>query len=221
MFIPESFGDASSKNISEAITTQTDLYVDDLFCLTESENVKKLVFGFNRFFCDVERYWEDENEPMSSIGQGVYYQKFLDGSQIKRIDKKNDIKQIYDGHHEQLKAISENLVLTYGNCLIVDCHSFNNSENTPDICIGLNNNDTDIDDENLNLLINYFENNGYSVEINNPYSGSIYPKCYKNEKLKTVMVEINKRCYLNPDFTKNFEKYKKLKTTLKNFKNEL
>ena len=43
--------------------------------------------------------------------------------------------------------------------------------------------------------MNYFEENGYAVGINTPYSNSIAPKCRVD--YKSMMLEINKKAYLN------------------------
>lgn len=195
------------------VLTHTDLYTNDLFNFCNVDNVFKHEFKYNRFYCDVERYWNDENELMSTKGQGVYYTHYKNGDLIERIDNKEDIKYIYDEHHNNLNMLSKKLVEQYNNCLIIDCHSFNDSFGLPDICIGLNNNIYDISKDKLRDVISIFKTNGYSVSINHPYGGSIYPSEYNSLSLNTVMIEVNKRCYLS-GFEKDLEKFNKLKKTI-------
>lgn len=60
------------------------------------------------------------------------------------------------------------------------------------------------------LVKNHFEKNGYSTEINIPYSGTIVPlQLYGNKNISSIMIEINKKTYMNSK-----EDYKKLKETI-------
>ena len=82
-----------------------------------------------------------------------------------------------------------------------------NINNTPDICLGIDNIYTNV--KLIKFTINHFKKYGYSVEINNPYSGTIIPNKYFNKKekrLSSIMLEINKRIYLNDKM--DFYKFK-------------
>lgn len=60
------------------------------------------------------------------------------------------------------------------------------------------------------LVKNHFEKNGYSTEINIPHSGTIVPlQLYGNKNISSIMIEINKKTYMNSK-----EDYKKLKETI-------
>ena len=70
--------------------------------------------------------------------------------------------------------------------------------NTPDICIGADN--TYVNEKLIIFTVEHFKKCGYSVEINKPYSGTIIPNKYfskKEKRLSSIMLEINKRIYLN------------------------
>ncbi len=185
---------------------QTDVNTDILFkTIGEFNNIKPIIFNYNRYYCDVERFWDDENENMSKIGQGVYYVKDLKGNNINRLDLKDDIKHIYDEHHTSLLNIANDTINEFGDTLIIDCHSFNDDfiddVNLPDICIGFNENIPVVE-----IIKKHFINNGYSVELNFPYKGSIYPNGNVNTNkgnLDTIMIEVNKRFYLNNDVNTN------------------
>ena len=73
-----------------------------------------------------------------------------------------------------------------------------NITNTPDICIGIDN--SYVNEKIINFTIEHFKHYGYSVEINYPYKGTIIPNKFLNKKenrLSSIMLEINKRVYLN------------------------
>jgi len=209
-YIPDSFGNINDYTLMGNVVIQTDLLVDDLFYHPVTTNVKTLKFIYSRFYCDVERYWDDKKEPMSLIGQGVYYKQYSDGSLINRTDSKDDIKLVYNEHHSKLNYISQKLIAENGSCLIIDCHSFTpTNENEPDICIGVNYDKNDPGPETLWSIINHFIDNGYKFKINYPFSGSIYPSKYLNKNLKSIMIEVNKNIYLGNEI-----KFSKLKNTI-------
>lgn len=168
----------------------------------------KLVFKYSRLFCDVEKFKDDSKEIMSKKGMGVIYTNdcnnaiAIPNKKYKRIV----FKSYYIKHHNKLDKIVTNLLKKYNKCIIVDLHSFSdemarklfNSNNNSDICIGIDN--TYTDEKLTNFTINHFKKFGYSVEINKPYSGTIIPNKYFNKKekrLSSIMLEINKRIYLN------------------------
>ena len=63
-----------------------------------------------------------------------------------------------------------------------------------DICIGFNEDWSKPHKETLELTVNLFEDNGYKVGINEPYSNSETPDCPFS--YQSMMLEVNKRAYL-------------------------
>jgi N-formylglutamate amidohydrolase len=65
---------------------------------------------------------------------------------------------------------------------------------------------------------NYFESIGFTVDKNNPFSGSIVPtKFYRKDKrVKSIMIEINKKIYMKNNIINEIEvnKLKKIITVL-------
>ena len=168
----------------------------------------KLVFKYSRLFCDVEKFKDDSKEILSKKGLGVIYTNDCNATITipNKKYKSKVLKSYYDKHHNKLDKIVTNILKKCNKCIIIDFHSFSdemveklfNINNTPDICIGIDNIYTDV--ELINFTINHFKKNGYSVEINKPYSGTIIPNKYFNKKekrLSSIMLEINKRIYLN------------------------
>ncbi len=211
-----------TESLNEVILKQTDLLTDKLFLPTsfEDERIKSIVFPYNRYYCDVERYSTDSMERNVVYGQGFYYTHDCFGNPFKRFDSKIEIKEkIYNEHHNKLNSISKDLIKKYGSCLIIDCHSFNdfwlpidgnwNNNKRQDICFGVEgvdcgrcgrtilNGKNDVKTKDFERITKHFHNADYTFEINNPYAGSMYPSEYKHGKLKTIMLEINKKLYLD------------------------
>lgn len=166
---------------------------------------------YSRMFCDVERF--KENEEMEKYGMGLEYQKDSNGNCFVKIDDvlKECCYKHYDNHHNLLNEIVSNCIKKYGTCIIIDLHSFSDEyvyklfakRNCPDICIGFN--EGDYDSNIIELVSKLFVDNGYTVNFNYPYSGTIIPSDYlgkKNTGITSIMIEINKRVYLNNDYTK-------------------
>ena len=201
------------KNLAEL----TDWKTDEIF---DVQGIKQIVFPYSRLICDVERL-PDEDEPQFKNGRGFYYTHGYDGKQFKTVSaraKSFIFNKIYTSHHDTLFRETKERLEKHNTCTIIDCHSFNdtplgvNVEHpiSPDICIGVDEFHTSKITEDY--FVRCFTNLGYSVAINNPYSGCIIPmEFYKKDKrVEGIMIEINKRLYMKPDGTyTNIEKLNK------------
>ncbi len=66
-----------------------------------------------------------------------------------------------------------------------------------DICIGWNEDDTSPDRMLLECVATYFKDCGYSIGINKPFSNS---KTFPGASgYHSLMIEVNKRCYMNEE----------------------
>ena len=168
----------------------------------------RLIFNYSRLFCDVEKFKDNKKEVMAKYGLGVFYTH--DGQNIITMPNKKYkskvLKSYYDKHHNKLDKVVTNILNRYDKCLIIDLHSFSDElvklvfdmNEASDICIGIDNFYTDT--KLIDFTTKHFKEYGYSVNINYPYSGTIIPnKCFKKKefRLKSIMLEINKRVYLN------------------------
>jgi len=196
-------------------------YLVDKFVSSKCKNVLK--FNYSRLFCDTERFLDDELEVMSKVGMCVVYTKDSDGYDFVKIDNKyrnQVISNYYLPFHKLIDDTVYNLFNEYGKCYFIDLHSFSdefvskvlNKDNNPDICIGFE--EGYIDKDFLDYTINFFKEKGYSVNINYPYSGTFIPDiCFENHDIKvnSIMIEINKRVYLDDNVILNKNKFEKLK----------
>ena len=79
--------------------------------------------------------------------------------------------------------------------LIIGCHSFPSDLADIDICIGYNDDASKPEQEMIDKATHLLDRAGFKVGLNNPYSNSITPK--KPIDYKSLMIEVNKRCYMN------------------------
>jgi N-formylglutamate amidohydrolase len=173
----------------------TDWYTDDLMTADQS-----VIFPFSRIYCDVERF---EDDPLESVGQGMYYTKTLGGEALRERndDTVRKVIALYRNHHHSLATAIGQAISLSPVCL-VDAHSYSDYQASftdyserPDICIG-----TDRDHtppalvEGLETL---FTKAGYSIALDRPYAGTMIPQAFRgNPDFSALMLEINKRLYL-------------------------
>jgi len=204
-------------NLDYQIKDIADLYTDELFSLID--NVDSEIFPYSRLFIDVERF-EDELEKMNKIDRGWFYKKDNKNKLLRNTSYKKEIYPIFKNYHINLENKILKLLQKYKQLTIIDCHSFSNKKiwfnnykgKMPDICIGVNNINKNIN--LINKIKDIFKN--YKIKINEPYSGSYYPLNIKNQNLKSIMIEINKKLYMNEDnFKIKHKEFKKIQNLLK------
>ena len=184
-----------------------DYKVDELVKNIDSH---KIIAKYSRLYCDVERFRSDEDEPMAKLSMGAIYTHLSDGTQYRKIGssrREEILGKSYDLHHKQLNTLSREIVDQCGSCVIIDIHSYSDelvrrlfgwTENLPDICLGYD--EKWFSKDNASRLKTYIEKMGYSCELNYPYSGALVPMEFyydENPKIHSVMLEINRRVYLN------------------------
>ena len=205
--------------IQHELDVMTDHYCDDLY----NTGNAMLRFPVSRLVCDPERFRNDAEEIMASVGMGAIYSACSDGSRLRVISEQHKeelLSRYYDSYHKRFEnAVSRNL-RRYGRCLIIDGHSFYDEPlpyeydqdcNRPDLCIRTDDMHTPqmVEDK----LRCFFENRGYSVEINRPFAGCIVPTRFyrKDKRVMSVMIEINRRLYIDHAIQKTdgYERIKK------------
>jgi N-formylglutamate deformylase len=225
--IPDKTGYVVSDAVlNDEILLLTDWFTDDLFSTSDCVSV---VANFNRVFCDVERFADDDKEAMAAVGMGTIYTNSDYGSILRNVSdelKNSILENYYYPHHKKLSAAVAEQLASDGKALIVDCHSFSStpfkrdlSQDTPrpDICIGTDSFHTPRSLYKFSAV--YFKWHGYSVKVNNPYSGSIVPMEYyqKNSCVHTIMIEVNRDLYLNPGTNQMSEGYNKIKSVIQDY----
>ena len=189
-----------------------DYYTDELFVpQKDTKHIVSVVFPFCRLYCDVERLI---NDPLEKEGLGISYSRTMDcqhGRTIRSFGNKTEAFMMYADYHAK---VSKELFNMGDGTLLLDCHSFSNQPNllnsTPpdiDICIGYNDDETCPDKDVIGNIVHHFSSLGYKVGINEPFSNSktfAVPVQYHS-----LMIEVNKRLYMNEQtlgMTEGFEK---------------
>ncbi len=205
-----------------------DLHTKDLFYSGEFPKVEAEV---SRLVCDVERFLDPQQEPMSQYGMGAIYTKTLEGLPLRRELSKEEEKRLLDRHYHQHQikvgnrveeALEDNSI-----AVIVDCHSFPSEPfpyekpskyERPDICIGAN--FLHHTPEWLrDLTRQHFSKLGYSFLFNDPFEGCYIPtNFYKQDKgVFGVMIEINRKLYMDEVTGKKTKGYSALKTHIQEY----
>lgn len=179
-----------------------DYYTDELFVpLNKTIHIKSVIFPYCRLFCDVERLL---NDPLEEKGLGISYSryvgpKFLD---TRSFGYWKDAYAAYIDYHAMVAKLMMKIEPLFSPLLLIDCHSFSSLPNllvsTPpdiDICIGYNDDETTPNKFVIENIIHHFISLGYKVGVNRPFSNSktfIVPIHYNS-----VMIEVNKRLYMD------------------------
>lgn len=186
------------------VSFMVDKDVDKIWSFVNNSN--KVVSSISRLVVDMERYRDDKDESMFKLGMGLYYTHSPFGKEIR--DKSelsyNKCLDLYDKYHRELEDKVTACLNEYNECILLDCHSFHDAmtytgydaETFPDICIGVNGEMF----KEAELVYNIFTKEGYSVKINEPFSGALIPLRYLYDKrVKGIMIELNRKIYNDID----------------------
>lgn len=208
--LPKAYTDdylISAKDISSYAKYMADIYADEVYsALTIKSGF--IISGISRIIVDMERFWDDDKEKMSTKGMGALYTKAAQGKTIREVSTRNAEKlhRLYNSYHKDFTELVEKCRDKFGFCLILDCHTFPQEsraydlikmKKTPDICLGTDKYHSPA--PLVKLLEKSLQNQGYSVALNRPFSGTIIPaKHYKKDKnVYSMMIEINRDLYLD------------------------
>jgi len=181
----------------------TDWYTDLIFVPANRPEVKSITADYSRFVVDVERL---ENDPLEEIGQGIIYTQFNGLKRNINDDERQGLMGYYHSYIKQLKSMLNE------HSLLIDCHSFPSDLADVDICIGVNDDRSRPTDFVIELVTEVFKQFGFSVRINHPYSNAI--ALQTDFVYNSIMIELNKRIYLNEQTLELIESANKIRTTL-------
>lgn len=143
--IPDRYQDSFLVDyINDEIRIMTDWYTDDLFYFPNARTVRS---GISRLVVDMERFWDDAQEPMSKVGMGAIYSLTSRGDLLIEdpLSHKSEMQPYYIAYHKELETAVDMAIASAGKAIIADCHSFSSvplpheadkSYPRPDICIG-------------------------------------------------------------------------------------
>ena len=214
----------SKKDLEIELLKMTDHFTDELFDISCS-NIHQLKFPLSRLLVDVERFEEDELEPMFKVGMGCIYEKTHDGKSLKLVKDIKDelINKFYKTHHEKLTKIVDAKLKQSNKVLIIDCHSFpkhplpyelNQAMDRPEICIGTDNFHTS--KKLINSFGELFEKSNFTVKYNEPFKGSIVPLKFYNKEIRvqSIMIEVRRDIYMNEQSGEKNSNFYNIKSVL-------
>lgn len=167
-------------------------------------------FPVSRLVVDVERFENDEDEPMAARGMGVIYQRSHDLQPLRRAltyeEREALLARWYRPHHEALTNVVDAILTLHGRAVVIDAHSYPSQPlpyetdaraARPQICIGA---DTFHTPPALTAALSAeIQRHGYSTAINTPFAGTIIPmKHYRRDpRVIGVMIEVRRDLYLD------------------------
>ena|GEM_PF-291258 len=214
-----------------------DRYADELF---DPSGYPRIISPVSRLVCDVERFADDEKEPMAKVGMGAVYRKTTEGRLLRRDITKMEHDHLIEKYHRKNMRDVEHCIRearrSNGFALILDCHTFpsiplscdeDRSTPRPDICIGTDEHQTS--PQVIELITRYVTELGYSVRMNAPYAGTYIPPLYDHSRMgmngtrktatevESVMIEVNRSLYMDEESGEKipgFEQLQKMFRTL-------
>lgn len=199
----------SDAELASELAAMTDEHTDKLFTCT---GATRILFPISRLIVDPERLLYDHEEPMSRVGMGVIYIRTSKGGRLRRNltadERKRLINSYYKPHHERLRNAIEVELASQERALIVDCHSFprkplpcdcDQSVPRPDFCVGSDRFHTP--EELKRDLMEAIRREGFSVEENRPYAGTIVPSEYYqvDQRVCSIMIEVCRDLYMEEE----------------------
>ena len=199
-----------------------DLYTDTLFAgKIADRRIEPIVFRRCRLYCDVERLPDD---PLERQGLGISYERRAADGRLRRWGDRHQALREYARYHYQttLKILNK-IQSSSGALLMIDCHSFSSQPNllNPqppqdiDVCLGYNDDETRPSDAVVSLMQRYFVSKGYRVALNTPFSNSKTFDVPGGNRYHSVMIEVNKRLYMNEQTRKPTAHFSQLQHTLR------
>ncbi len=197
-------------HLAEELNRMTDRHTLALFAGPECA-ARVVRAPVSRLVVDVERFVDDDYEPMARRGMGCVYTVTSELEPLRRslteIEHKSLVRTYYLPHHAKLEAAVAASIQRYGCSLVIDCHSFPNkalpyeqvSSKAPrlDICIGTDEFHTGSTIESA--FVAEFTSAGFSVAVNDPFAGALVPisRYQIDRRVSAIMVEVNRRLYMN------------------------
>jgi N-formylglutamate deformylase len=184
----------------------------DLLLIPEGLIRAAVTPNVSRLVVDVERFLDDDREPMAHVGMGAIYTRTSDGRPLRAAPTPEQRRRLLDAyyhpHHARLSAAVQAALDAHGHALILDLHTFpdvplpcdvDQTPGRPDICIGTDAFHTPR--ELRDAVVEQLTGAGFSVVVDRPYSGAIVPQnhAHRDQRVGSIMIEVNRRLYLQPD----------------------
>ena len=193
--------------LEQELVRLTDWHADRLLGWVPGAGGTLLVNGVSRLVVDPERFVDDMVEPMAKVGQGVVYTRTTDGRPLRRPDegeRERLLARYFDPYHAVLTRLVADALARFGECLLLDGHSFateplasepDQADDRPDVCIGTDPFHTPR--EMALALRSALEAEGFRVELDRPFAGTLVPLAFyrRDSRVSSVMLEVRRGLY--------------------------
>lgn len=197
-----------NREIERELLRMTDHHTLALFAGEGARNVLRP--PVSRLVVDVERFEDDDQEPMAMVGMGAVYSVTSDLKPLRLVtaqEREALMLAYYRPHHARFEQTVAKTLTEHGRCLIIDCHSFPSlalpyersppEALRPDICIGTDHFHTS--KALADRFARAFEAEGWRVALDTPFAGAIVPSSrYRKDPLvSSIMVEVSRSLYMD------------------------
>jgi N-formylglutamate amidohydrolase len=208
--------------LNRELLLMTDHFTDDIFTAQPGDTT--VVAPVSRLLVDVERYEDDEAEPMAAKGMGVIYERTSSGAPLKQVtasQRRELLETYYEPHHDLLAAAAKREIRSRGLAMIVDCHSFptrplpfeDAALPRPDICLGSDPHHTPA--RLLDRLTDALADLELSWAENTPFGGTMVPAPFQDSsQVCSIMIEVNRSLYMDEASGEKIDTYVETKETV-------
>ncbi len=205
------------------IRKQSDPYTDEIFNVSNAHVIKG---GISRLVVDLNRAPDDIEMEHSLSNRGVVVSVDIDGDPIYKTPPAMDaiferVKKYHYVFHEKIEEIKPKVKF------MIDGHSMRSvspatkpdgGAKRPDITLG-NRDFTTCSHIMTRKIMKFFEKKGFSVKINDPFSGKFVIGYHCSRKLfPGIQIELNEKLFMN---TKTYRPNKKKISHLRSIMSEL
>jgi len=216
----------SDEDLQEENRQLVDWFTDDLYSPIVRSGGCALHHNVSRFVLDPERFEDDALECMAARGMGAIYTHGCSRQRIRRDltsqERELLLNEFYRPYHAEMLSLVLKTIEKFGHCVLVDCHSYpdkplpyeiDGESERPDFVLGTDPHHTPkwIADTIGSLA----QEAGYSFGLNRPFAGTIVPlPLYKDPRVTSFMVEINRKTYMNEEVTTRAAGFSKMQNLI-------
>jgi N-formylglutamate deformylase len=199
-----------------------DLLVDRIYADAAPLGATYLVARISRYVLDLNRAPTDVDPHtvpgLTNYGdlnpRGLFWRESTDGTPVNKrpltiTEYEDRVARIHRPYHERLRTLLEQRRDTFGYAILLDGHSMPSvgrkrhtdpGRRRPDVVPG-NVGGSSCAQALTDCVVSHFEERGFSVSLNDPYSGGYITRTYGRpaDGIHAIQVELNRALYLHED----------------------
>jgi N-formylglutamate deformylase len=214
----------SDADLHEQNRQLVDWFTDELYAPIVTAGGCMVRHEVSRFVLDPERFEDDAQEIMAERGMGAIYTHGCQRQRIRRdlssAERERVLSTYYRPYHGELIRQTESCLERFGQCVVIDCHSYPESPlpyelfgdtERPDVVLGTDAHHTP--DSVARVIERIAREFGYSFGLNKPFAGTYVPlPYYKDSRVVAFMLEINRATYMNEALSQKSEGFEKTRS---------